>query len=178
MTEPDPALPAESPAPATHGEQALRAEIWREGITMALYISLSQLAVMTALPSAVAVADEDLALTTLLTSVGLILAHQLAFRMSSRLLTPGSKLHDEAPRLLRAQLIGGGAVTLLAVLPLLLFGPGGYRLSIFLLLGFVMAVGYFVARTAPVSRVKALIYVAFVAMLVVGVLAVKSLVSH
>lgn len=160
------------------GADSLRAEIWREGVTMALYISLSQLAVMTALPTAVAVQDEELALTTLLTSVGLILAHQVAFRMSSRLVAPGSKLQPEAPRLLRAQLVGGGVVTLLAVLPIWLFGPGAYRISIALLLAFVMAVGYFVARSTPVSRPRALAYVIFVGVIVVGVLAVKSLVHH
>jgi hypothetical protein len=170
--------PPEAGEPVQAGEHSLRAEIWREGITMALYISLSQLAVMTALPTAVTIQDEDLALTTLLTSLGLILAHQLAFRMSSRLVAEGSRLHPEAPRLLRAQLVGGGLVTLLAVLPIWLFGPEAYRVSIFLLLAFVLGVGYLVARTTPVSRLKALIYVAFVAVLVLGVLAVKSLVSH
>lgn len=178
MTEPESAAPSGAEAPAEHGQTSLRAEIWREGITMALYISLSQLAVMTALPTAAAVADEDLALTTLLTSIGLILAHQLAFRMSSRLVAPGSTLHESSYRLLRAQLVGGGLVTLLAVLPILVLGPGGYRLSMLLLLGFVMVVGYLVARTAPVSRPRALLYVAYVAVLVIIVLAVKSLVSH
>lgn len=171
---------SEGTPPATHesGDEALRAEIWREGVTMALYISLSQLAVMTALPTAVAVQDEDLALTTLLTSVGLILAHQVAFRMSSRLVAPGSTLQPEAPRLLRAQLVGGGVVTLLAVLPIWLFGPDTYRVSIALLLAFVMAVGYFVARSTPVSRIRSLAYVVIIGVIVVGVLAVKSLVNH
>ena len=162
----------------TQGADALRAEIWREGVTMALYISLSQLAVMTALPTAVAVEDGDLALTTLLTSVGLILAHQLAFRRSTRLVSKDSSVGPRDLRLLRAQLIGGGAVTLLAALPILLFGNGAYRVSLALLLLFVMVVGYFAARTAPTSRPKSLLYVLGVGALVVGVLVVKNLVSH
>lgn len=145
---------------------------------MALYISLSQLAVMAALPTVTVVEDTSLALTTLLTSVGLILAHQVAFRMSSRLVEPGSRLAPEAPRLLRAQLVGGGIVTLLAVLPIVLLGPGAYRISMALLLVFVLAVGYAVARSKPASRLRSLGYVLVVVVIVGVVLVVKSLVSH
>lgn len=155
-----------------------KSEVWREGITMALYISLSQLAVMTAWPKAEASADSKLALTVALTTIGLILAHQVAFRMSSRLVAPGSTLEPIAPRILRAQLLGGGLVTVLAVLPILLFGPEAYSWSIALLLLFVMAVGYLVARSRPSSRLRSLTYVFFVALIVIGVLLVKSLVGH
>lgn len=155
-----------------------RMEVWREGITMALYISLSQLAVMTAMPAQEASENATLALTVALTTIGLVLAHQVAFRMSSRLVAPGSKLEPLAPRVLRAQLLGGGAVTLLAVLPILIFGPDAYHWSIGLLLLFVMVVGYLVGRSAPYSRIRSLAYVVVVAVIVVGVLAVKSLVNH
>ena len=159
-------------------QDADRIEVFREGTTMALYISLSQLAVMTALPKAEASMDTKLALTVALTSIGLILAHQVAFRMSSRLVAPGSKLEPMAPRILRAQLLGGGLVTVLAVLPILIFGPDAYQWSIGLLLLFVMAVGYLVARSRPSSRLRSLTYVFFVAVAVIGVLLVKSLVGH
>jgi hypothetical protein len=155
-----------------------RAEVSREGVTMALYVSLSQLAVMTAMPVDEASSNTALALTVALTSVGLVFAHQLAFRMSSRLVTAGSTLEPMAPRILRAQLIGGAAVTLLAVLPILVFGPGAYTWSMGLLLVFVMVVGYLVARSAPNSRARSLVYVAIVAVAVVGVLVIKSLVNH
>lgn len=155
-----------------------RREVWREAITMALYISLSLLAVMTAIPAEGAASNTALALTVTLTSVGLVLAHQVAFRMSSRLVGPGGSLEPIAPRLLRAQLLGGGAVTLLAVLPILVFGPDAYLWSIGLLLLFVLAVGYLVARSVPRSRARSLVYVAGVAGVVIAVLAVKSLVNH
>lgn len=145
---------------------------------MALYISLSQLAVMTAMPAQEASANATLALTVALTTVGLVFAHQVAFRMSSRLVARGSTLEPLASRVLRAQLVGGFAVTLLAVLPILIFGSGAYRWSIALLLLFVMVVGYLVARSAPHSRVRSLMYVVVVAVIVIGVLAVKSLVHH
>ena len=159
-------------------ERHERREIWREGFTMALYISLSQLAVLTALPAASVEGSTTLALTIALTSIGLVLAHQLAFRMSSRLIAEGSRLEPMAPRILRAQLVGGALVTALAVLPVLLFGPGAFRVSIGLLLLFVLGVGYLVARSAPTSRLRSLLYVGFVAILVVGVLVVKNLVGH
>ena len=155
-----------------------RTEVWREGITIALYISLSQLAVMTALPTPSPDATAELAWTVALTSIGLVLAHQVAFRMSSRLVAPGSRLEPLAPRVLRAQLLGGGAVTLLAVLPILVAGAGAYRWSIGLLLLFVMVVGYLVARSTPRGRLESLAYVVIVAVVVVGVLAVKSLAAH
>jgi hypothetical protein len=152
--------------------------MWREGVTMALYISLSQLAVMTALPSQQASTDRGLAGLVALTSIGLILAHQLAFRMSSKLFAEGSRLGDLDLGLLRAQTLGGGAVTVVAVLPILLFGSQAYLVSILLLLLFVLVVGYLVARTVPVSRIRSLAYVGGVAVVVVGVLVVKSLVGH
>ena len=164
--------------PVVDEHQRERVEIWREGVTMALYVSLSQLAVMTALPAAEASSDSKLALTVLLTSVGLVLAHQVAFRMSSRLVARGSRLEPLAPKILRAQLAGGGLVTGLAVLPILVFGPAAYSVSVGLLLLFVMVVGYLVARSAPHSRLRSLGYVAVVGLAVVAVLAVKSLVSH
>jgi len=168
----------ESAPDSDTAERHERREIWREGFTMALYISLSQLAVLTALPAASIEASTTLALTIALTSVGLVLAHQLAFRMSSRLIAEGSRLEPMAPRILRAQLVGGALVTALAVLPVLLLGPGAFRVSIALLLLFVLGVGYLVARSAPTSRPRSLLYVGFVAVLVVGVLVVKNLVGH
>jgi hypothetical protein len=155
-----------------------KVEVWREGVTMALYISLSQLAVMAALPSQEGSDDRGLALLVGLTSIGLILAHQVAFRMSSKLFAQGSRLGELDFQLLKSQTIGGGAVTVVAVLPILVFGSRAYVVSMLLLLLFVMVVGYFVARTVPLSRPRSLVYVVGVAVVVVGVLAVKSLVGH
>ena len=166
------------PDATAHDDDPEESEIWREGITMALYISLSQLAVMVALPTQQVQEATNLALTVALTSIGLILAHQLAFRISTRLVSKDSRVGQRDLRLLRAQLIGGGAVTVLAALPILLFGNGAYRISLGLLLLFVMVVGYLAARTAPTSRPKSLLYVLGVGALVVGVLFVKNLVSH
>lgn len=159
-------------------EEREKAELIREGVTMALYISLSQLAVMMAIPSQQVEEQGNLALTVALTSIGLILAHQVAFRLSTRLVTKGSRLDAIVPRVQGVQLLGGGAVTILAVIPILLFGNAAYRLSMGLLLLFVMIVGYFAARSAPTSRGRSLVYVLALGGIVIAVLAVKSLVSH
>lgn len=169
----------ESNAPEPAQEmQHERREVWREGLTMALYISLSLLAVMAAIPSEEIEANSGLALTIALTALGLVLAHEVAFGMSSRLVTPGSKLEPLVSKVISAQVIGGAAVTLLAVLPILIFGPEAYLWSGALLLLFVMFVGYRVARSAPHGRLRSLAYVAVVVVVVSGVLAVKSLVGH
>lgn len=173
MTPSDPSSAANDPA-ARHE----KVEVWREGVTMALYISLSQVAVMTALPGQQSSTDRSLAWLVALTSVGLVLAHQVAFRMSSKLFAEGSRLGTTDHRLLRAQAVGGLSVTVVAVLPILVFGSAAYIASIALLLLFILIVGYLVARTVPLSRIRSLAYVAGVAVVVIGVLVVKSLVGH
>jgi hypothetical protein len=156
--------------------EAERREVVRETTTMALYVSLSQVAFLTALPSQ-SKDDSTLAMTVALTSVGLVVAHQVAFKISSRLVAVGN-LEPLAPRLLRAQLSGGAFVTLLAVIPLVLFGSSALWLSITLLLAFVAIVGYLAARSIPVSRARAMTYVVMVILAVGAVLAIKSLVNH
>jgi peptidoglycan/LPS O-acetylase OafA/YrhL len=69
--------------PATHDDE--RKEWLREAVTMALYVSLSLLAVLVALPPGSSLGnDRHLALTILITAVALLLAHQVAFRLSTR----------------------------------------------------------------------------------------------
>lgn len=155
------------------GPSAPRHERVREGLTMALYISLSLLAVMVAMP----VSDHP-ELTITLTSLGLILAHQVAFRLSSRLVHQG-RLGTANVELLTAQLIGGLAVTAIAVIPVLLFPDRlGVALAELLLLVFVAVVGYAAARTVPVGRTRALLYVSVVVVVVLTVLWVKNLAPH
>lgn len=159
-------------------EQHEHVKVLREGLIMALYVSLSLLAVMVAWPAPIADGDRSAALSVLFISAGLIAAHQVAFRLSSRLFSPGSELSAGHVRVLWAQLAGGAIVTALAVIPILVFGNHAYPLSMGLLLAFVLAVGYAVARSTPVSRIRALLYVGAVGLGVVGVLAVKSLAIH
>ena len=152
---------------------APRQERVREGLTLALYISLSQLAVMVALP-----ATGNPAAVITLTSLGLILAHQLAFRLSSRLVEQG-RVSAANLELLGAQLAGGLVVTVVAVVPVLLLpAPYGVPVAELLLLAFVAVVGYAAARTVPLGRVRALAYVTGVVAATLAVLWVKNLGPH
>lgn len=161
-------------APA-HDETS--SEWLREAVTIALYVSLSLLAVLVALPTGTTESGEHLGRTVLLTAVSLLLAHQVAFRLSTKLVNRG--LLDEAGRrLLTAQLAGGLSVAVVASLPVFVLGPDGIRWSELLLLAFVAATGYRAARSVPTSRAKALSYVGFLVVVVIGVLLVKSLAGH
>jgi hypothetical protein len=159
-------------------EYSEEAREWlREAVTMALYISLSLLAVLVALPSASTAESDDLWLTILLTAVALLFAHQLAFRISSRLVNKGL-LDAAGVKLLGAQLIGGLIAAVAAALPVLVFGSEAVRASELILLLFVAATGYRAARSVPASRLRALMYVGVVVLGVVAVLFLKSLVGH
>lgn len=153
-------------------------EVARESVTMALYQSLSLLAVLLATPSP---SGEDnrveVAITVFLTGLGLLLAHHLAFRISSRLINAGA-LSPESMRLLRAQALGGLPVIVLAALPPLLFGvERGTFLSELVLLGIVAFVGYRAVRQA-VSRRRALGYVVVTVVVIGLVMALKLAVGH
>jgi hypothetical protein len=162
----------------TPGRAATRSERIREGVTMALYIALSLLAVMFALPASVSsAAGASHAGILFVTSIGLLIAHQLAFRLSARL--AHGKLASEHAELLAAQLIGGLAVTVVAVLPVLLIGgQAGLLVAELALITFIGVVGYIAARSIPVSRVRALLYVAGVVGLTLVVVGVKNLAHY
>ena len=60
-------------------------ELMRHGVEMALYIALSLLAVMVALPSAMERTETvEVAVALAVTTVGLLAAHWLAFRVSAQ----------------------------------------------------------------------------------------------
>jgi hypothetical protein len=144
-----------------------RIELVGEGFTMALYVGLLLLAVMVALSPSRLQGDSIRApaLAILATSVGLILAHQIAFRIFSRLIGR-RKVTRASSELLAAQLVGGLAVAAVAVLPVLVFGSmGGVAVSEFLLLALICLVAYRAARVVPVGRVTALMYVAVIVLL-------------
>jgi hypothetical protein len=151
----------------------------REGITMALYIGLSLLGVMVALPAEVSPSSASSpAGVIVLTAVGLLVAHWLAFRLSARFAHHG-QLTAEHLELLGAQLVGGLAVTAVAVVPVMLLGrEPGVLVAELGLIGFVGAIGYAAARTIPVSRSRAGLYVVAVVVLALAVLWIKTLVGH
>ena len=155
-----------------------RLEAARESVTMALYQSLSLLAVLLATPTP---SGEDtrgaVALSVFLTGLGLLAAHHLAFRLSSRLINAGL-LTDESRRLLAAQARGGLPIVVIAALPPLVLGvEWGVLVSEVLLLGLVAAVGYRSVRRA-VSRRRAVGYVVATVAFAGAVIALKLAVGH
>lgn len=152
-----------------------RREFVREAVTMALYLSLSLLAVLLARPSNPA---QDPVGLLFLTAVALLVAHLLAFAISSRLVSKG--VFDAEARLIAfAQICGGALVVTMVMVPLLLFdAPTSVRVSEGLLLGAVGGVGYAAARQADVSRGRAFVYVVIVVASAVLVLLLKAAVGH
>lgn len=141
---------------------------------MALYIGFSLLAVLLATPTDYATETRvQLSTTLALTALGLVLAHQLAFRLSTRLLNRGV-LDEQSLAILRAQLVGGLPVVAVAAVPVLLFGgPTGVLVSELLLLAIVAAVGFVTARSSGASTRRAVLNVVGVIVVVAALLAFK-----
>jgi len=153
-----------------------RSERLRELITMALYISLSLLAVMIALGGEGGEEDSfRQALTVFLAGVGLLLAHWLAARLSTRVVGGTEEQLD----VLAAQLAGGISVTIVAVIPILLIGGDAGRLvAELLLLGLVVLAGYRATRVAGLSRLRAVAYLAATVAIALGVILFKAFFAH
>lgn len=150
-----------------------------EVTTMALYVSLSLLAVLIALPDVNPAQDNrfEEGLIVLGTGVGLVLAHHVAFRMSSRLVNEGL-LTDESRHAMKAQALGGLPVAALAAVPVFVLGEDpGEDVAILLLLALVLAVGYRSARFS-VRPIRALAYTAVLVLVVLAVVVVKLLTHH
>lgn len=167
-SEPTPLNPA---APATE-EQV---ELFREATTMAVYVSLSLLAVLAALPLE---ARHTRVITVGLTGVGLLLAHWLASKITSNFALSQLKT-AEGLKMLSAQVAGGLAVTIVAVIPLLLFPTvSGVWASAGLLVAFVCAVSYYAARANQRSRPAAFAYVLAIVVIATGIVILKTAVEH
>ena len=107
-----------------------------------------------------------------------MLAHLLAFRMSARLVARGKRTAESA-QLLVAQIAGGGVVTALATIPLLVLCPRpGLLVAELALLALITGVGYITGRASGYSRLRSLLYVLGVIALTVVVLEVKALAHH
>lgn len=144
---------------------------------MALYISLSLLAVLVALPAHHEPSGLTAAVTIVGAAFGLVLAHHVALRLSSRLVDQGL-VTTESLHLLGAQLSGALPVVLVAALPpLVLGGTAGRVLSEVLLLVFVAGVGYRAARQSAGTG-RSIAYVGWLIVVVGLVVAVKTAVGH
>lgn len=150
-----------------------RVELRKEALTMALYVAICLLAASIALPETEA---GHLPVVGIIwgVSVGLALAHWFAFRVSARLVGAGRvRGHDLESA--AAQLLGAGAVAVLATLAVILVPADAELQAVELVLaGFVAIVGYGVARGGNASRPRALAYSAAVLVIAVAIAVVKN----
>lgn len=150
-------------------------ELVREATTMALYVSLSLLAVLAALPVE---ARHVRVITVGLTGIGLLAAHWLATRITSAFNLSELKT-AEGLKVLSAQVGGGLLVTVIAVVPLLVWPTTtGVWVSAGLLVLLVCSVSYYAGRVNGHSRLVALAYVLAILVLAAAVVALKSSVEH
>jgi amino acid transporter len=113
----------------------------------------------------------------LVTGLGLVLAHHVAFRMSTRLVNEGL-LTGESVEAMRAQALGGVPVAMLAALPVFVLGEDpGETVAELLLLALVLAVGYRTARFSS-RPIRALAYAALLVVVVAAVVGIKLAVGH
>ena len=166
------ANPAEETAGTAHER-----ELMREALTMALYVSLSLLAVLLAMPVAAQDNRWQAGLIVLATTLGLVLAHHVAFRLSTKLVN-GGLLTPESVHAMKAQALGGLPVAVIAALPVFVLGEDpGEVVSELILLAFVSLVGYRSARFTS-GKARSLLYVCGLVLVVAAILGVKFVAGH
>ncbi|MBN2622085.1 MAG: hypothetical protein JXA83_01895 [Acidimicrobiales bacterium] len=152
-------MSAPSPGAGVTPTDSTGAEARREAYTMALYVAICLLAVLTAVSDDPG-GDDHLRLFELIwgTTVGLSLAHWFAFRLSARLVGAGTFDRHNAEAA-AAQLAGAVAVAVLATVPVLIL-PTGAELDVvrLLLAGFVAAVAFAVARSGGAGIGRSAVY--------------------
>ncbi len=169
--------PRAAPEPSTgHGADAGEHQVIHEGVTMALYIAVSLLALLTALPQSLT--DESTVMRTVLgTTLGLALAHWLAFRVSSLFVGHGV-LEPAARRSLGVQALAAAGVGAIASLPLLVArGPTALSVSRLLLAGVIGLFAYGVSIQTQPSRLRAAVYAVVVVAIALTVAIVKNLLA-
>jgi hypothetical protein len=135
-----------------------RAELAKEGLTMALYVSVCLLAATAVVAESADRTDVEAVGLVWGTTLGLSLAHLFAFRLSARLIGAGS-VHEHDARIAFAQLAGAVAVAVVCTAPVLLLSSTAQLDVVRLLLAALIAlVAWFTARSAGRSRVASLVY--------------------
>ncbi|MFI0431762.1 MAG: hypothetical protein ACH36H_01305 [Candidatus Nanopelagicales bacterium] len=160
-------------AAADQAEQQV--ELFREATTMAVYVSISLLAVLAAIPLD---SRSERAITVGLTGIALLLAHWLAARITSNFNISELKT-AEGLQVLAAQVGGGLLATVVAVVPLLVL-PAGLEVmtSAGLLVLLVCAVSFYAARVNGRSVLSALAYSAAIIVVAAAIVALKSALEH
>jgi hypothetical protein len=142
----------ETHEPATAVDRA----VIRESITMGLYITISLLAVLSAQPHGDAT---TVAMLTVVwgTTLGLTLAHWLAFRLTARLFA-GAELSAHDRMAMTGQAVAALGVAAVASVPLILGVNSGLALTRSLLAGLIGLFAFGAARRHGASVGRALTY--------------------
>lgn len=150
--------------------------LWKEAVTMSLYVAICVLAALTATGDDV-LDHDDVVEIVWGSTLGLALAHWFAFQISARLAGSGSVARHDAESAL-AQLGGAGAVAMLVTVPVLVFqGPTAFGIARLVLAMFIGGVGYLVARSTGGSRPRAILYGVSVLVLALVVALVKNVLA-
>jgi len=110
-------------------------------------------------------------------SLGLVLAHLFAFRVSARLVALG-RVRQQDVRAAGAQLLGGAAVALLATIPALLFSTSkAVQVVELVMAALIAAAGYAVARSGGAKPHAALLYGLAILLVAVAIAVLKNLLA-
>lgn len=166
------------PAGSEQFGESHRHELLREGLAMALYISLSLLVIMVALPNDTEPSTRSVLVVALaVDTLGLLAAHWLAFRLAGRI-AYRALLGRDPLQVLGAQVVGGVGAGLVAILPVVLLDPAvALRGAEVVLVGLILVVGVLAARAAGAARNRALLYAGVIDLGAAGVLVVKATLS-
>ena len=161
------------------GLSTAREHLVREAYTMALYVSIVLLAALAALGESGDPAAMDATALVWGTTIGLALAHWVAFDLGARMASGGSRTREHL-ELVTAQILGALAVAVVVTVPLILLPDETERDFVRLELGLVIGViGFLVARARGAHRVRAVLAGVGALVLASAVAAVKNfLVGH
>lgn len=168
---------APPPSSAAVPPSSAAVEARREAYTMALYVAICLLGVLTAVAERADAGHVSVFKLVWGTTVGLALAHWFAFRLSARLVAGGTFGRHEAESA-AAQLAGALAVAVLATVPIAIL-PATSELDVvrLLLAGVVAGVGFAVARAAGAGTARSAIYAATILVVAVAIAIVKNILS-
>lgn len=151
----------------------------REFLASALYMALVQLAALVVLPVEQLPSDRTMIGLLLGTAVGLVAAHWLAFRLAAHMTDAAGVWAGSAEQEAGAEVAGGLAVALVALLPfVLLDGQAALRVSLVLLAALPALAGLGIARLRHRSWLRSGLFAVLVLVLAMLVVLVKTSVGH
>jgi hypothetical protein len=152
-------------------------ELHKEASTMALYVAICLLAALSAVSEHADSGQIDAFKIVWGTTIGLALAHWLAFRVSARLVASGTiRRHDATAA--GAQLAGALTVAVLATVPMLLLDQSvEFDVVRLVLAAFIAGVGYAVARNSGATVRRSVTYAVSLLVVATAVAIVKNALS-